>query len=677
MFGDVYKKLALGVGVFSALALSSPAYAQKGIVYTTSSVDWVVQKVGQDSGAAKPYCVMTTQFQRGATMSMAQNLDQEISLGLEFGSFNLAELGNRFDVVLDPGAGVQVLREGVISRGSTLVVRLGSEERFFQALRKTGYLRVEIANRNFGFNLSNIDAAKLRLDNCVYSIPRSVRVAEAPQENEQTEILEQKLEVMQKQIEQLTNLTTRLASENERLASRQEEPSVSIHTPVIPAVKSSTISSTPPRVAVQSDPEMRRASDAPPPKYAAQALEEKEKIDLSKKVSTLGDREAISELDIETDSDVKDVAAADLVGVNGAVEPAQKEFQVVRTEPEGLLPLPGEQKKDVRINKANETVDLYALGRTKKPVAKPQKTSVSEKIFEGELQSDEFSPYATARLVAEKEMAEREGRVVKEPVLKDETFFDNLLKEFEELEAELDDGQAAQGNTQDNTRVSKAAPAVLYEAQRLEQKEQRTLEPVAVMPKQTASVVADKAVELVPPPKKEPSAASAEPISKTSMPEREIRSGAVNAVFVPGYSIQSVLESADVVEPEAVQIVRQASGPDALVQQWRLRDVYGSSEQRLVSGEDEFENMVEEYLTRTEERCPGDYAVVADNSVNRGNTRVDSYEIACIGSETSSSASLLFIQKDNTFTALAHEAAVDDMSVAMALRDRVSKAVLQ
>ena len=139
--------------------------------------------------------------------------------------------------------------------------------------------------------------------------------------------------------------------------------------------------------------------------------------------------------------------------------------------------------------------------------------------------------------------------------------------------------------------------------------------------------------------------------------------------------IGDMLAMAQIVQPGQIEFIEKASGPERKVYQWRANDVYGSAEQMPLQNEAQFDARVKDYLEKTQQRCNGDFAIVPDNTLQQGATRIDSYEIACIGQTVSSSASILFFNKDGIFTAMAHEAPADAMETAMDMRDRVMKSI--
>src|SRR5690606_17685415 len=107
---------------------------------------------------------------------------------------------------------------------------------------------------------------------------------------------------------------------------------------------------------------------------------------------------------------------------------------------------------------------------------------------------------------------------------------------------------------------------------------------------------------------------------------------------------------------------------DKIVYQWQNNGIYGSSELHPLNNMGQFERYVQSYLERTESRCQGDFAIVPDDTFEQGSMRVDTYELACVDDQVSSSASLAFFSKDGTFTVIAHEAPVENMESAMNAR---------
>jgi hypothetical protein len=104
---------------------------------------------------------------------------------------------------------------------------------------------------------------------------------------------------------------------------------------------------------------------------------------------------------------------------------------------------------------------------------------------------------------------------------------------------------------------------------------------------------------------------------------------------------------------------------------WEINGLYGSLEQQPMPAPGSFDSMAQAYLAKTKGRCQGDFAAMPGKSEAAGAVRVASYEIACVGAATSAGASIVFFDRDGTFTAVAHEANVDNMDMAMDARDKL------
>jgi len=142
--------------------------------------------------------------------------------------------------------------------------------------------------------------------------------------------------------------------------------------------------------------------------------------------------------------------------------------------------------------------------------------------------------------------------------------------------------------------------------------------------------------------------------------------------FVPSFSIVGLLEDADIVSGQDIKFVEKASDADMAAHQWSVDNVFGSSEQRVLETADLFDDYAQAYLEKTQDRCGGDFAVVPNQSIDvDANTRVDSYDIACVGDGVDATASVIFFNQGDTFTALAHEAEISSMESAMAFRERL------
>lgn len=164
-----------------------------------------------------------------------------------------------------------------------------------------------------------------------------------------------------------------------------------------------------------------------------------------------------------------------------------------------------------------------------------------------------------------------------------------------------------------------------------------------------------------------------EPVTTISPPVAEAPASAPSS----GFSVAELITAASVSTPDKIKKVDQAQGDFDVAYQWNGGQVYGSAEQKPLASPAQFDDLVKDYLERTQSRCPGDFAIVPDNTVEHGSVRADSYEVACVGQDVSSGASLLFFNEGGTFTVVAHEAPAEALGMAMNYRNQVMKIVTQ
>ncbi|MCB1720944.1 MAG: hypothetical protein KDI11_04240 [Alphaproteobacteria bacterium] len=196
-----------------------------------------------------------------------------------------------------------------------------------------------------------------------------------------------------------------------------------------------------------------------------------------------------------------------------------------------------------------------------------------------------------------------------------------------------------------------------------------TLEPESIAMSQSADPFEDMQVDHAS--KIELAAQGVDPhVAMESMPTlyAGVRSGAL--------SITDLITQAKVSSVDKIEKIDEGAATDAVAYQWSDDSIYGSAEQKTLSSSLQFDEMVQAYLERTQSRCPGEFAVVPDDTIGDDNMRVDSYEVACVGADTNSGASLLFFNQGETFTVVAHEVPTEALGKAMVMRNKVMRFII-
>lgn len=125
------------------------------------------------------------------------------------------------------------------------------------------------------------------------------------------------------------------------------------------------------------------------------------------------------------------------------------------------------------------------------------------------------------------------------------------------------------------------------------------------------------------------------------------------------------------VDVPGVQKIGNASG-NRVAYKWAAGGMYGNAEQRTIDSADQYEQFVQDYLSKTRSRCSGQFAAVPALVESTNGNKISSYEIACVDNNGSgASAALVFYSRGGTFMAVAHEAAPESMDVAMDARDKI------
>ncbi len=165
------------------------------------------------------------------------------------------------------------------------------------------------------------------------------------------------------------------------------------------------------------------------------------------------------------------------------------------------------------------------------------------------------------------------------------------------------------------------------------------------------------------------------PVENILKPIQKEERAEVASPAVQAFSVTDLITQASVSTPDKIKRVEDGPKDVIVAYQWNGGSVYGSAEQKPISSPAQFDDLVKDYLERTQSRCPGEFAIVPDDTVDGGAVRADSYEVACVGGSVSSGASLLFFNQGGTFTVVAHEAPAEELSTAMNFRNQVMRVV--
>ncbi|HNS44944.1 MAG TPA: hypothetical protein PKH37_06940, partial [Alphaproteobacteria bacterium] len=145
-------------------------------------------------------------------------------------------------------------------------------------------------------------------------------------------------------------------------------------------------------------------------------------------------------------------------------------------------------------------------------------------------------------------------------------------------------------------------------------------------------------------------------------------------VFPSSADYASFLKSAGVPVKGGLTEVQGGDPSSYKAYSWKTDSLYGSIEMRKAEGPAAFDSVVSQYLARAKSRCNGEFAAVPSSVKAQGGVEKSaSYEIACVGQSSSSSASILFTLESGIVSTIAHEGRAEAMELAIDARDKIAR----
>lgn len=171
-----------GIAVMSAASFAQTAPA---VVYKPQG-EWAVTRVAAKGPGKDPYCTMARRFGDNTILTFARNGKDETSLAMDFQPNTLAK-GQSYYVTLSAGADEKRAFDVTPVSDKAMVIRLGQDAKFHDALNSAGSLNVDVAGLQFKFELPDMEKGHQDLGGCVTSIvepaagePSGQQAASAP-----------------------------------------------------------------------------------------------------------------------------------------------------------------------------------------------------------------------------------------------------------------------------------------------------------------------------------------------------------------------------------------------------------------------------------------------------------------------------------------------------------------
>lgn len=161
------RKWLLTTVISGTLVLSS-GVAQAGMNLQPDS-DWAVSKLEAAQTGGQPYCALARRFTNNLVLTIARNAHDESSVAVDFQKQTLSNTQN-YRVTLKPGFGQDRAFDVRPVSGKALVIRVGQDYAFHDALGRSGTLDVDISGETYNFNLQDYSAGQKKLSECLVNL---------------------------------------------------------------------------------------------------------------------------------------------------------------------------------------------------------------------------------------------------------------------------------------------------------------------------------------------------------------------------------------------------------------------------------------------------------------------------------------------------------------------------
>jgi|GEM_PF-5345031 len=745
------------------------AYAQKGVMFSSKGV-WATKDLASSKKGASPYCLVAMPFSKNTIFTIAENKSGDMSLAFDFG-------GGYFDpsvtasVVLDSGEGWQRSFRVRPRSSKAIVIKLGDDPDFMEALVRTGLLRLEIEGQSLSFRLDDIDKGRKKLSECldgVIFISSSGDVSDIHQENKayahndgkpfpgiqsQSDVDVQKVvDMRDSMVSNASSIVETADAVDSVMDSSSDMSHMLDHLPSSEGVSVDQLSCQEHESLVYQVKCLES--------QLAEALEKKKAaedrylkaLDDSKVQTVLNNKnhqtvQEFSEVNDSTQSELAyieereaistELSHSEYMALQESYEIMQMNLQLAEANVESLARRL--EVAEVEHQKSLELSNLKSMEADQKMLAflnEKEKVTVLE-AGNRELKSrirDLEQDYKILLTKVEEKSKSIDSLKVEniDGTLKArsdlDVAFDESVSdmEVETVVARLEDRSVSEeknldsavgmteslknfGLDRDSIQGDDASSDVVTQAQTLEralihdlEKDSDVTPIMASKPNARISRSANKSSLM-----REEDVGGVDELLVVTLPT--IDEGGVSKigrisedVFEESSDLTSVLDvdemspamvessaststlreyardtigkvlqTADIIPAGAVNYVEQVSSEAYQAYEWRTDKVFGSAEQRYLRAETQFDDGVLAYLENVESRCNGDFAVVPFSSVGDLDNRVDSYEVACVGKDASSAATIVFYEDAGKFTVVAHESSFADIKSAMDIRDRL------
>lgn len=133
------------------------------------NADWKVTKIAAQSAGKDAYCALAQRFTNDIVLTFARNANNENSMAINFQNESF-DKGSRYPIILKAGEGAERAFSVKPVSQKAVIVRLGKDKTFFDALHSSKQLSVDINGKKLTFSLSGFDQGERKMYGCLNSL---------------------------------------------------------------------------------------------------------------------------------------------------------------------------------------------------------------------------------------------------------------------------------------------------------------------------------------------------------------------------------------------------------------------------------------------------------------------------------------------------------------------------
>lgn len=174
-----YLASTLFTGLFITTAVFSPAQGQEQSLQPQGA--WALTKVDRAAQGGNSYCTLSRKYDDNIVLSLGRNQTEEYSLAIDFQKQTF-EKDKSLKINLQPGPGQIRAYDMMPTSDKALVIRLGWDTGFFDALNSSQQMKVKIADKSYAFAMPEVAKGQSDLKDCMEGLKAAAKGGEtAPQ----------------------------------------------------------------------------------------------------------------------------------------------------------------------------------------------------------------------------------------------------------------------------------------------------------------------------------------------------------------------------------------------------------------------------------------------------------------------------------------------------------------